>query len=65
MQSVSSQNAELTAAKGGTPSTAAKGGTPTTADSKKRKGKGSQGVEKLKKANTEGMSKLSSYFTKK
>ncbi|KAI5823861.1 hypothetical protein K523DRAFT_376647 [Schizophyllum commune Tattone D] len=34
-------------------------------DSKKRKGKGSQGVEKLKKANTEGMSKLSSYFTKK
>ncbi|KAL1743831.1 ribonuclease H2, subunit B [Schizophyllum fasciatum] len=38
--------------------------TPST-DSKKRKGKGSQGVEKLKKANTEGMSKLSSYFTKK
>ncbi|KAL1669653.1 ribonuclease H2, subunit B [Schizophyllum commune] len=42
-----------------------KGGTTTATDSKKRKGKGSQGVEKLKKANTEGMSKLSSYFTKK
>ncbi|KAL1752691.1 ribonuclease H2, subunit B [Schizophyllum commune] len=41
------------------------GATTTAADSKKRKGKGSQGVEKLKKANTEGMSKLSSYFTKK
>ncbi|KAL1669746.1 ribonuclease H2, subunit B [Schizophyllum commune] len=41
------------------------GTTTTAADSKKRKGKGSQGVEKLKKANTEGMSKLSSYFTKK
>lgn len=33
---------------------------------KKRKGpvKGSHGVEKLKKANTKGMSKLSSFFQK-
>ncbi|KAH8828238.1 ribonuclease H2, subunit B [Flagelloscypha sp. PMI_526] len=35
-------------------------------DSKKRKAaKGSTGVEKLKKTNTEGMAKLSSFFTKK
>ncbi|KIK92834.1 hypothetical protein PAXRUDRAFT_829595 [Paxillus rubicundulus Ve08.2h10] len=38
-----------------------------SADSKKRKkdGKSSQGVEKLKKANVSGMSKLSTFFTKK
>ncbi len=36
------------------------------APEKKRKaGKGSQGVEKLKKVNTKGMSKLSTFFTKK
>ncbi len=35
-----------------------------TAD-KKRKAKGSHGVEQLKKANTKGMSKLSSFFQKK
>lgn len=32
---------------------------------KKRKAKGSHGVEQLKKANTKGMSKLSSFFQKK
>ena len=32
---------------------------------KKRKAKGSTGVEKLKKANIKGMSKLSSFFQKK
>lgn len=31
---------------------------------KKRKSKASQGVEKLKKANVDGMAKLSSYFKK-
>lgn len=31
---------------------------------KKRKGKASHGVEKLKKANTKGMAKLSSFFQK-
>ncbi|KAF5380605.1 hypothetical protein D9615_004589 [Tricholomella constricta] len=37
----------------------------TTGDDKKRKGaKGSQGVEKLKKANVNGMAKLSSFFKK-
>ncbi|KAF9051156.1 hypothetical protein BDZ89DRAFT_1154061 [Hymenopellis radicata] len=36
------------------------------APEKKRKaGKGSQGVEKLKKVNTKGMAKLSTFFTKK
>jgi ribonuclease H2 subunit B len=35
-------------------------------ESKKRKNpKGSQGVEKLKKANVNGMAKLSSFFTSK
>ncbi|KAH7913669.1 ribonuclease H2, subunit B [Hygrophoropsis aurantiaca] len=39
--------------------------TASTEDAgKKRKAKGSQGVEKLKKANTNGMSKLSSFFKK-
>lgn len=33
-------------------------------EDKKRKNKASQGVEKLKKANLNGMSKLSSYFKK-
>lgn len=32
---------------------------------KKRKAKGSVGVEKLKKANIKGMSKLSAFFQKK
>lgn len=38
----------------------------TTENAKKRKGavKGSHGVEKLKKANTKGMAKLSSFFQK-
>jgi ribonuclease H2 subunit B len=38
----------------------------TVADSKKRKGlaKVSQGVERLKKVNTVGMAKLSSFFQK-
>ena len=34
------------------------------ADDKKRKNKDSQGVQKLKKTNTSGMSKLSSFFKK-
>ncbi|KAG6920293.1 hypothetical protein DXG01_005062 [Tephrocybe rancida] len=39
---------------------------PSTVDDKKRKNaKGSQGVEKLKKANVNGMAKLSSFFGKK
>lgn len=38
---------------------------PAKEATKKRKGKGSQGVEKLKKANTEGMAKLSTFFKKK
>ena len=33
-------------------------------EDKKRKSKASQGVEKLKKANVNGMAKLSSYFKK-
>jgi ribonuclease H2 subunit B len=37
---------------------------PVTVD-KKRKPGGSQGVEKLKKAKTTGMAKLSTFFTKK
>lgn len=44
-----------------------KAGTATISEgSKKRKkeGKGSHGVEKLKKANVNGMSKLSTFFTK-
>lgn len=44
-----------------------KAGTATVSEgSKKRKkeGKGSHGVEKLKKANVSGMSKLSTFFTK-
>ncbi|KAH9858715.1 ribonuclease H2, subunit B [Lenzites betulinus] len=36
-----------------------------TADAKKRKAKGTHGVEQLKKANTKGMAKLSSFFQKK
>lgn len=36
----------------------------TTADKKRKAGKPSQGVEKLKKANTTGMAKLSSFFSK-
>lgn len=37
----------------------------TTGDNKKRKTtKGSQGVEKLKKVNVNGMAKLSSFFNK-
>lgn len=39
----------------------------TAAETKKRKAgtQGSRGVETLKKANTKGMSKMSSFFTKK
>ncbi|KAI0775716.1 ribonuclease H2, subunit B [Trametes elegans] len=37
----------------------------STGNDKKRKAKGSHGVEKLKKANTKGMAKLSSFFQKK
>ncbi|KAF8558009.1 hypothetical protein OG21DRAFT_1475189 [Imleria badia] len=42
-------------------------GATVSEGTKKRKkdGKGSQGVEKLKKANVSGMSKLSTFFTKK
>lgn len=35
------------------------------AKKRKKEGKGSHGVEKLKKANVSGMSKLSTFFTKK
>ncbi|KAF8135661.1 ribonuclease H2, subunit B [Boletus edulis] len=43
------------------------GATTTSEGAKKRKkdSKGSQGIEKLKKANVSGMSKLSTFFTKK
>ena len=34
-------------------------------DKKRKAGKGSTGVEKLKKANVKGMAKLSSFFQKK
>ena len=42
-------------------------GATASEGTKKRKkdGKGSHGVEKLKKANVNGMSKLSTFFTKK
>ena len=45
----------------------AKGDKETEKDGKKRKAKGqaSSGVEKLKKVNTRGMAKLSSFFQKK
>jgi ribonuclease H2 subunit B len=36
----------------------------STEEDKKRKTKGSQGVEKLKKVNVNGMAKLSSFFKK-
>lgn len=39
-------------------------GKPTIADKKRKAGKPSQGVEKLKRANTTGMAKLSSFFSK-
>ena len=43
----------------------AKNKVPQTTDSKKRKNtKASNGVEQLKKANTVGMAKLSSFFKK-
>ena len=41
------------------------GDTKDAGTDKKRKAKGSHGVEKLKKANTKGMAKLSSFFQKK
>ncbi|KAK0241807.1 ribonuclease H2, subunit B, partial [Armillaria nabsnona] len=37
----------------------------TNGDKKRKSAKGSQGVEKLKKANVKGMAKLSTFFTKK
>jgi len=40
------------------------GSKSTTADKKRKSGKPSQGVEKLKRANTTGMAKLSSFFGK-
>ncbi|KAK7687045.1 hypothetical protein QCA50_009545 [Cerrena zonata] len=42
------------------------GGDAKSSETKKRKGaaKGSHGVEKLKKANTKGMAKLSNFFQK-
>jgi ribonuclease H2 subunit B len=47
------------------PKTKAKAeGKSTTADKKRKAGKPSQGVEKLKRANTTGMAKLSSFFGK-
>ncbi|KIM45252.1 hypothetical protein M413DRAFT_441934 [Hebeloma cylindrosporum] len=47
------------------PKTKAKAeGKSTAADKKRKAGKPSQGVEKLKKANTTGMAKLSSFFGK-
>lgn len=41
------------------------GDTKDTGTDKKRKAKTSVGVEKLKKANIKGMSKLSTFFQKK
>lgn len=38
---------------------------PATEAKKRKSTKGSHGVEKLKKANVSGMSKLSTFFTKK
>ncbi|KAI9572127.1 ribonuclease H2, subunit B [Boletus coccyginus] len=38
---------------------------PTASEGAKKRKKGSQGVEKLKKANVSGMSKLSTFFTRK
>ena len=43
---------------------AKKGATTKAETDKKRKAKGSHGVEQLKKANTTGMAKLSSFFNK-
>ncbi|KAK0212858.1 hypothetical protein DFS33DRAFT_74948 [Desarmillaria ectypa] len=37
----------------------------TNGDKKRKMAKGSQGLEKLKKANVKGMAKLSTFFTKK
>ncbi|KAG8213740.1 ribonuclease H2, subunit B [Butyriboletus roseoflavus] len=42
-----------------------KAGPATVSEGTKKRKKGSQGVEKLKKANVNGMSKLSTFFTKK
>jgi ribonuclease H2 subunit B len=44
--------------------TGKKGAATKPETEKKRKAKGSHGVEQLKKANTTGMSKLSSFFNK-
>jgi len=61
-------NLELSLASESNAVTKKKGGSATVSEgTKKRKkdSKGSQGVEKLKKANVSGMSKLSTFFTKK
>ncbi|KAJ7079127.1 ribonuclease H2, subunit B [Mycena belliarum] len=58
-QSIEDENAALSVGK------VAKPKPPPTAADKKRKPGTSQGVEKLKKAKTGGMAKLSTFFTKK
>ena len=58
-QSLASENNTVAKKKAG-PATVSEG-----AKKRKKDGKGSQGVEKLKKANVNGMSKLSTFFTRK
>ena len=59
-QSLASENNAVAKKKKGGPATASEG-----AKKRKKDSKGSQGVEKLKKANVNGMSKLSTFFTRK
>ena len=58
---------EVAIALAGAPGTRPRGADVVEDGGKKRKAKskGSQGVEKLKKANISGMAKLSSFFQKK